>query len=649
MGRLARFIHFYTDEDDGADVGPTNIVSGNPPLSLVNAIAKKIKKLTQIGKCTVSGTDITCNNGVLKYDAEFGFYTEGTPEEIKVSASGADDQTATASNLFAVGSIADEQDIISGTITRRCEAVVSDGTTPSGRYIGTVGEGNIIVQTKETGYSGAIASFATDKAEPLSGLVAEINPVQDLHGYANPWPAGGGVNKLDPSKLTVYAQGTYGLTVSIVEDGFRVAGTIASDVVPGTKEWRVVATNQPELDLSVLHVKGFFPNATSGHNYSIRPDPSTNTLVISITDVAVGDVIDVTCKSVVYEGSTAPTAWSPYANICPISGWTGVEGQRTGFNVWDETFSAEGKYISSSGAEVTHSAWNISSYIPVKPDTEYYFKNVAQSATSACLAWYDASKTFISATNIESSGFAKTSPSNAAFLRTTVAVSNIGAVSINYPSTDHDYELYTGEAISVSWQDEAGTVYKGTVDPVTGVLIATHKMVTLVGANTEAWGNTYSTAYGAFSITLSDANINGIPSQQLLSNQFVGHEARGAMQSWSVGKLLTYNQVADNKYVFFTTDITDKTQWLAWLANNPTQLLYPLAEPQTYQLTPQEVDTLVGQNNVWVDTGNVTAYVPDFTTEKVTGQSLSTTEGTNTVFVTSNVDPVELEVEYRTP
>jgi hypothetical protein len=45
-------------------------------------------------------------------------------------------------------------------------------------------------------------------------------------------------------------------------------------------------------------------------------------------------------------------------------------------------------------------------------------------------------------------------------------------------------------------------------------------------------------------------------------------------------------------------------------ALNGIQFVYDLATPQTYQLTPQEVTTLIGENTVWADTGDVsvTAY-----------------------------------------
>ena len=41
----------------------------------------------------------------------------------------------------------------------------------------------------------------------IKSLTAEVNPVQDLHGYDNPWPAGGGKNKLNPSVLETKTSG----------------------------------------------------------------------------------------------------------------------------------------------------------------------------------------------------------------------------------------------------------------------------------------------------------------------------------------------------------------------------------------------------------------------------------------------------------
>ena len=51
------------------------------------------------------------------------------------------------------------------------------------------------------------------------------------------------------------------------------------------------------------------------------------------------------------------------------------------------------------------------------------------------------------------------------------------------------------------------------------------------------------------------------------------------------------------------SNYTDPTTFKS--AMNGVQLVYELATPQTYQLTPQQVNTLVGTNNVWSEQGNI--------------------------------------------
>ena len=51
----------------------------------------------------------------------------GTAEVMTVSASGAESQTASVANLFSTGTVHDEQDIITGVITRKVEVDVSGG------------------------------------------------------------------------------------------------------------------------------------------------------------------------------------------------------------------------------------------------------------------------------------------------------------------------------------------------------------------------------------------------------------------------------------------------------------------------------------------------------------------------------------------
>ena len=42
--------------------------------------------------------------------------------------------------------------------------------------------------------SGSVVSFEDGAELPAESVIAHIEPQQDLHGYDNPWPAGGGKN-----------------------------------------------------------------------------------------------------------------------------------------------------------------------------------------------------------------------------------------------------------------------------------------------------------------------------------------------------------------------------------------------------------------------------------------------------------------------
>ena len=64
-----------------------------------------------------------------------------------------------------------------------------------------------------------------------------------------------------------------------------------------------------------------------------------------------------------------------------------------------------------------------------------------------------------------------------------------------------------------------------------------------------------------------------------------------------------------NKRLYFvnmaTVGVTNESTLATWLAANQPEFVYELATPVTYQLTPTQVATLLGDNNIWADTGDV--------------------------------------------
>lgn len=108
----------------------------------------------------------------------------GTPEVLTVSASGATDQTATVESLLAVGSVADEQNLINGVVIRRCAVCCYDGTQTIGDvYISTTGGkdlGAIIVYPLDaqiTEHVTAQSLRTNEGANTISGT-ANVSPIE---------------------------------------------------------------------------------------------------------------------------------------------------------------------------------------------------------------------------------------------------------------------------------------------------------------------------------------------------------------------------------------------------------------------------------------------------------------------------------------
>lgn len=141
------------------------------------------------------------------------------------------------------------------------------------------------------------------------------------------------------------------------------------------------------------------------------------------------------------------------------------------------------------------------------------------------------------------------------------------------------------------------TVYGGTVDLATGVLTVDRKMVDL-----STIGATYNTGWNCWvkSPNIADAKVvsaNTIPMDAIASNM-TAVMASGYTANHNAG---TFAQNTSGLLFFDNGSTTELTG----------QLVYELAQPQTYQLTPHQIQTLVGQNNVWSDAGEVEVRIAE--------------------------------------
>lgn len=137
-----------------------------------------------------------------------------------------------------------------------------------------------------------------------------------------------------------------------------------------------------------------------------------------------------------------------------------IEITHTGTNILNGEFETgwinnDGTITPISGRIVTKN------YSPCVGSTSYYFTFGANWR----VAWYDESKTVISATGTYNSDRAITSPENARYVKAALPVTSTEWACINYPNSKTSHEQYQGENIIVPL---GRTIYGGIADVVTG-------------------------------------------------------------------------------------------------------------------------------------------------------------------------------------
>ena len=470
--------------------------------------------------------------------------------------------------------------------------------------------------------TGSLISFDAPLGGVFDSLSVPITPTQDLHGYSQPWPGGGGDNLLPPPEITGSASN---VQVSSNGDKVTINGTASA-------YGQVISANTLTLNAGTYFLKIFVVSGSVTNGYvlpQLRSVNGTTTYVGTTTGASFtlqertelkfrvtygsGAVIsNYIIQPMIVSGSTAPTAYSPYSNICPISGRTGLSVYRTGVNVWDEQWELGGVNNQNGTLWTATDRIRSKNFIPCLSNTEYYLKCPTMVST---VAFYDADNTFISAIANFAGNATFTTPSNAKYIKFGVA----GAygptynndISINYPSTDHEYHAYNGNTYAVDWTSEAGTVYGGTLDVVTGVLTVTHALKVLNGS--EAWGTGAANQgfYTQVNDLIKTVNYNGkIISDKL--KPFPQHTNTDYKNGeYGITGYYDYNNAYPNQNWIYAkaAGIATRTDFKTWLSSNPITVVYELATPITYQLTPQEISALVGTNNVWVDTSTVITLI----------------------------------------
>lgn len=199
--------------------------------------------------------------------------------------------------------------------------------------------------------SGSIVSYDTDQVTPpLKKLEVKMEPVQDLNGYDSPWPGGGGKNLFDAS--TVPTTTLNGVTCVNNGDGsFTINGTATGtsdtffNLFRSQFNTNFGGTPLPSAEYRLTGV----PSGAGSSAFYVYTTPSyiadmgdgrtfTNTITGGAIYIKSGTTVNnVTIWPMIRLASNGNDTFSPYSNICPISGRTSATIYHSGADTSNPT------------------------------------------------------------------------------------------------------------------------------------------------------------------------------------------------------------------------------------------------------------------------------------------------------------------------
>lgn len=165
------------------------------------------------------------------------------------------------------------------------------------------------------------------------------------------------------------------------------------------------------------------------------------------------------------------------------------------------------------------------------------------------------------------------------------------------------YESYNRNTHTISWQNEVGTIYGGELDVVNRVLRATKAYNILRDTDSLASG-------GAGIIWYRPSDVI-IPTQSLAEYVMSSHY-RSTIQSIGSGADIVIFKTINNSVIVIRDSANAQTlqdfkDYIEGQYNNgtPVEVAYTLATPIEYTLTPTQIQTLLGYNTIYANTGDI--------------------------------------------
>ena len=489
--------------------------------------------------------------------------------------------------------VSDIPTVNNGTLT-----IQQNGTSKGSFTANSASNVNVNIETPTADKKTATDQFITADGGLLSKCMIDLVPVQS--GSGDPYPAGGGKNKFDQSVFST----DVGTTITYL--------TYAT--ANGTY---TMSTPDFPFDGSTCNVFFLAGAVSSGASTSNNGVAINKSITIEVTDgyytVAYRSTFTINTNNPkdfnfqIEIGSTA-TPYAPYSNVRPISGHTEVGLQRDGKNLFDvETLVQKpwnGNTTNLQRARMEHCfAFPIGTKITASFDSDFvstYDYSIMQLPTDFPA---DSITTETGWIHVDSTTIETVAP----YVGINIKRRDNGNIDLTdlktkkimfeFGETATPYEPYLGHLYQVQI---GSTVYGGYVDLVSGVMTATHASETITSME-------YYGTYGVYNAPLFYKDLTNTYVQygsatapianKPISNAYRAISVNDATQLKN-NEFRTQQVDTPNRYYFRDDRYNSKAQMDAWLSDNPVQVCGKLATPLTINLTPQQIETLAGQNNL---------------------------------------------------
>ena len=556
--------------------------------------------------------------------AEASAYNAGlAKEQAQAARTGAEAAQTAAESARTAASNSSTRAANSATAAAGSAQEAADSRTEAAAYI------NELTGEK---LSGDTVSYTAEAALPIEDLTIDIQGSQDLNGYRSPWVGGAGKNKL---KVTATTQTINGVTFTVNSDGsVYVSGTgtavanftLYQGTVPSGDYILSGNISGSQIDLWKSGGGSVYDN---GAGVAFTSDGETSYIFRITTSANI--TYDITISPMIRLATVADSTYEPYENIAPITAYTGRTITQQGKNLLPNSDSATiiNAYLNNNNI-LAASAPDRTVIMPCEANTVYTFTwNKVPIAGQAGDNYSIASFTDLPvigsvgtriAYEATATNLTFQTASDARYLA--IKISNVARTE--YPKTLNDsmleegdtateYEPYQHAETVVSWETEAGEVYKGTLNINTGELVVEEVEIEV---NPDWYNWSKSGSYpGGFYVGI---NPNNIPLKTYTPLSVCSHRSIASTINEYVLGTAFVDSSLNFRWMSAAATLQDWKDYITAQANagTPITIAGELATPRTYQLTPQEVRNLIGRQtlssntgaivNAWIRTGEET-------------------------------------------